>query len=91
MARAERQRAGLSQADVAALIGVRTATVSEWETGRKSPGSAAFIALADALDVSLDRLVHAPEVAKTSKGATKKITRGDQAGKPSPAGNVTGA
>ena len=43
-----RQTAGLSQADVAAVLGVERVTVSTWETGRHTPRGAvrdAYIAL----------------------------------------------
>jgi DNA-binding transcriptional regulator YiaG len=37
--RALRKRLGLSQAEMARWLGVRQATVSEWETGRYEPRS----------------------------------------------------
>jgi DNA-binding transcriptional regulator YiaG len=43
-----RQKAGLSQGDVAAVLGVERVTVSTWETGRHTPRGAvldAYMAL----------------------------------------------
>ena len=91
-AKEHRQASGLSQADVAAAVGVRVSTVSEWENGRRSPTTASLVALADAYGVSLDEfVVHAPEVAKTCNGASQKITHGASTAKPDPVGNATGA
>jgi putative transcriptional regulator len=38
---AARQRSGLSQARVAALLGVSVRTLQEWEQGRRQPSGAA--------------------------------------------------
>lgn len=43
-----RRRAGLSQATVAAAIGVRVETVSSWEHGRRVPSVEHLRALAEA-------------------------------------------
>lgn len=89
-----RQDAGLTQHQLAERAGVSAATVYRVEAGRHRPTRSTLRVIADALAVPVDALTvisHAPEVAKTSHGAARKITRGDAAGKPSPAGNVTGA
>ena len=47
-----RERAGLSQAEVAKAIGVRSATVSRWEAGLRTPRGAhvaAYVVLLDRL------------------------------------------
>lgn len=88
-ARGWRQRLGMSQTEVAKIVGVRTSTVSEWETGRKEPGSGLFIALADAYGVPLDEFVaHTPEVVKTCNGDVQKTTHGVQPPSQTPVGNA---
>ena len=89
---AARRRLGLSQEAVAEAAGVSVRTVQHVESGDHKPRVDNLAAIAGVLGVNPALLfVHAPEVAKTSHGAAKKITRGGQAGKPSPAGNATGA
>lgn len=89
---AARRASGLSQAELAVAVGASRNTVVNAEGGLTIPRSDLLGRIADALGVDVGEFfVHAPEVAKTSHGAARKITRGDQAGKPSPAGNVTGA
>lgn len=52
--RAARARAGLTQVELAAKVGLTQPTVSEWEIGQKSPHGSARILLAQVLDVPLD-------------------------------------
>lgn len=49
-----RMEKGLSVKEVAALVGVSSSAVSQWESGAKSPRSDKIFALADALGVSAD-------------------------------------
>ena len=87
-----RSAKGWSRVRLAQESGVSRGTVANIERGAFKPRIDQLAALMSTLDIEPAAVfVHAPEVAKTSKGATKKITRGDQAGKPSPAGNATGA
>lgn len=48
---------GLTQEDLADLVGVRQGAISEYETGRKGMMLATAVTFADALGVSLDELV----------------------------------
>lgn len=54
--KAVRTARALSQADLAQLAGVRTATVSEIESGRRTPRPSTIRALARALGVPPERL-----------------------------------
>ena len=45
-----RERAGLSQADLAAVLGVSDGTISRWETGARYPRRAALTAYAEVLE-----------------------------------------
>ena len=51
-----RRERGLNQEQLAEKIGVSRQAVSKWETGEASPDLPNLLALADALDVSLDML-----------------------------------
>src|SRR5215213_9196188 len=54
--RAERQYIGLSQADVAAALGIPRAAVSALETGRRRVGGIELARLAELFGISVDRL-----------------------------------
>lgn len=56
-----RVRKGLSQADIAAHLGVSAPSISGWEKGRARPKNARLDALAELLGVSLDELIDEPE------------------------------
>jgi transcriptional regulator with XRE-family HTH domain len=58
--RIERQRARLTQGELAAAVGVSVATVKAWEQGRRSPYPAALARLAMVLVVSESRLTGGP-------------------------------
>lgn len=51
-----RERRGLSQRQLAALVGIRGPSLAEYETQATWPSVPTLIALADVLDVSLDWL-----------------------------------
>ena len=51
-----RKSLGMSQEDLAGRIGVSRQAVSKWETGDAAPDLIKLLALADALDISLDAL-----------------------------------
>jgi len=55
--KAARLRKGLSQQEVADLVGVAKSTYSMWETGNREPNLMRMIALTKALDVSGDELL----------------------------------
>ncbi len=74
-----RKRAGLSQAELARMVGVTNKAVSKWETGSAKPGFDTAHRLADALNVTIGDLIVAPE---SDKKITKiVITGGPCAGK----------
>lgn len=52
-----RLRAGVTQTELAEKIGVSTASISHWETGRHSPKSGDIVKLADALNVPAESIV----------------------------------
>lgn len=54
--RAERNRLGLNQTELAKRVGVALTTVSSWETGQSSPDFVVAWKLADLFHVSLDAL-----------------------------------
>jgi len=56
-----RVRKGLSQADIAAHLGISAPSISGWEKGRARPKYARLDALAELLDVSLEELLDEPE------------------------------
>lgn len=59
-----RQKAGLSQAELASLVGVAFSLVSEWERGTRNCTPANLIKVAEALNcpvVVLERKRHATE------------------------------
>jgi transcriptional regulator with XRE-family HTH domain len=58
--KALRERAGLSQQELADRIGVDQASVSRWENGRGEPGVSIAGELADALGVDVHTLAHPP-------------------------------
>ncbi|HEX8930011.1 MAG TPA: helix-turn-helix transcriptional regulator [Actinomycetota bacterium] len=51
--RAARRRAGLSQAELAAALGVRQSSVSQWERGSTRPSTDHLLALTSILRTSL--------------------------------------
>ncbi len=58
-----RQRMGLRQNDLAAMVGVERSTVANWERGAKQPSLDMVMRLSEVLGVSLDELVGAPRAA----------------------------
>lgn len=58
-----RQRSGLTQVQLAELLGVRQATVSDWERGKAEPNlsPAQTLKLCQLLNCTLDELVEAIE------------------------------
>ena len=76
----ERKRRGLSQEVLAGMINVSRQAVSKWETGDAMPDLPKLLALADALDISLDALcgrdtaptAPAPTDPPSAKASSKK-------------------
>ncbi len=52
-----RKKRGLSQEDLAALVGTKGPAIGRYERGKANPTIEVAIRLADALDISLDYLV----------------------------------
>lgn len=52
-----RNKKGITQAELAAKIGVYQATLSYWETDRNCPSLLFAICIADVLEMTLDELV----------------------------------
>ena len=89
-----RQAAGLTQHQLADKAGVSTATVYRIEAGKHSPTRSTLRVIADALATTVDdftMVIHTPEVAKTSHGATKKPAHGDCSRQADPRGRAIGA
>ena len=56
-----REEKGLTQKELGRLVGVAEATISNYENGKRDPKLDKLVALADALNVSLDELVRGKE------------------------------
>ena len=54
---AARVAAGLTQADLSQRLGIGTATIQRWESGQTSPSVVKLKALAEALGVSVDKII----------------------------------
>ena len=76
-----RRKRGLSQAELAAGIGVTNTAVSKWETGKAKPGVETIRKLAAALEVSVDELLKIRETVKPAEITKIVITGGPCAGK----------
>lgn len=75
----ERKSRGLSQEDLAEMVSVSRQAVSKWETGDAMPDLNKLLALADALDISLDALcgrnVSATSISSKNPAATPQKRR----------------
>ena len=63
-----RQRAGLTQAELADILGVTRAAVSLWETGQTWPSAALLPQMADFLLCSIDDLFQEHPEAELEEG-----------------------
>ena len=77
----KRRQAGLSQRQVAALLGMSDKAVSKWETGRAKPTTNALRKLAALYEVSVEELINAREENRSVKITKIVITGGPSAGK----------
>lgn len=66
----QRKRRGLSQEELAGMVNVSRQAVSKWETGDAMPDLPKLLALADALDLSLDALCGRDTASASSKSST---------------------
>lgn len=62
-----RQRAGLSQAELAQRSGISQSVISAYENGRREPGLAALVRIAGAAGLRLD-VIDAPAAAREPAG-----------------------
>jgi putative transcriptional regulator len=71
--KAARERAGMTQAELARRAGVSLRTIQSWEQGRRVPVSPDFFKLVKALGVSADdfAVITEPEPPKAKKPARK--------------------
>ena len=77
----KRRQAGLSQRQVAALLGMSDKAVSKWETGRAKPTTNALRKLAALYEVSVEELINSREENRSVKITKIVITGGPSAGK----------
>lgn len=63
--KAARLKKGLSQQEVADMVGIAKSTYSMWETGKREPNLMKIIALTKILDVSGDELLGLVPMDKT--------------------------
>lgn len=80
--KAARERAGLSQAQAAAGIGVHEMTISKWERGTMEMGADKALRLAALYGVSLDELTEAPVVSENVPRGTASRVREPAAAAP---------
>jgi transcriptional regulator with XRE-family HTH domain len=69
-----REKAGLSQADLAARAGVRLPTVQSWEQGRRSPVSPDFFKVVRVLGVPADAFAECDEASAEDRDQAPQAT-----------------
>lgn len=57
MLKKQREKRGITQAELAKKLGVTQEAVTKWETGRNKPRASTLIKLAEILDCSVDELL----------------------------------
>lgn len=55
-----RRKAGFSQSRLAEVIGVTAMSISNYESGRNDPSMKTMVAIAEALNVTIDELIAKP-------------------------------
>lgn len=70
--RAERERLGMTQAALAARIGVSRSAVAQWETGRSGQVGSNLARVAEALQVGIGRLL----LGSVSEAGAQDLTAG---------------
>lgn len=68
-----RTKKGLSQSELAEILGVTNKAVSKWETGAAYPSSKLIYPLAKALDVSIEELYRVMSESEKEKNTMRKI------------------
>jgi transcriptional regulator with XRE-family HTH domain len=71
MLKSLRERAGLSQAELARRLGINQPSLSRWESGQGEPGLSIIRPLAAALGVDIETLVNLPAPAPARKRGKK--------------------
>ncbi len=73
-----RKRKGLTQKQLAELLGIKSQSLQQWESGRTTPSSKKFASLANALGVSVNDLINGtlPEEEKKSEVQKEEIPAG---------------
>lgn len=56
-----RERCGITQTELARRLGIRQNTITQWESGRRSPRVSEIARLADAVECTLDELLREGE------------------------------
>ena len=59
-----RERCGLSQYQLGALVGVTDKAVSKWETGRSAPDVSLLMPLAEILNVSVAEILNGEKISQ---------------------------
>ncbi len=72
-----REHSGLSQGELAKLLGVHTSQLSRWEKGERQPSINQLMSIARALGVTLDYLLNA-ELSVTFKFRSKKLLSNEE-------------
>ena len=62
-----RKKAGLSQAAVAEKLGISSASVCQWETGKTVPDARKLPKIAELFNCTVDELLAAPEETERSE------------------------
>lgn len=57
-----RKEKGLTQKELAELIGVSDKTISKWETGNSSPDTSMLMSLSEALEITVNELLSAEKI-----------------------------
>lgn len=76
-----RQKSGLSQEAVAALVGVSRQAVTKWETGQTAPSTENLFKLAEVLGTSVDLLLTEDDAAKSAAAALFTLIKKEEAEK----------
>lgn len=70
-----RSRQGISQRDLAASLGICRSRLGKWECGSHAPSLSALVAIAEALEVTLDELVRGRIPAGPRAGTLTPVQR----------------
>lgn len=70
-----RSRQGISQRDLAASLGISRSRLGKWECGSHAPPLCALVAIAEALEVTLDELVRGRIPAGPRAGTLTPVQR----------------